>query len=96
MLDSPILACLQATVHGRVTGVNFRGNTLAQAQSLCLTGWVRNNPDGTVGILARGPREALETLLQFLHIGPPAAKVTRVEFAWRQEANRFTDFNIIW
>ena len=50
------------TVHGRVQGVFFRQNTRQQAQQLHLTGYARNNPDGTVTIEAEGPAEALNAL----------------------------------
>ena len=96
MPDSPTLVFLEATVHGKVTGVNFRANTCTHARHLCVTGWVRNNPDGTVGVLAHGTRAALDALLEFLHVGLPPAVVTRVNVDWHQRVNSFTDFNIHW
>lgn len=66
-------SCLHAVVHGRVQGVFFRASTQKKARALGLTGWVRNLPDGTVEVLAVGPRPALEALLAWLHEGPPLA-----------------------
>ncbi len=75
-------SCLHAVVHGRVQGVFFRASTQKKAQALGLTGWVRNLPDGTVEVLAAGPRSVLERLLEWLHQGPPLARVQRVEHDW--------------
>ena len=49
-----------------------------QAETLGLTGWVRNNDDGSVEIFAEGPADALDTLEQWCHLGPPAARVEHV------------------
>jgi acylphosphatase len=70
---------LQAVVRGRVQGVSFRYYTQAEARRLGLNGWVRNQPDGSVEVLAEGPRAELDALLAFLHRGPPAARVSGVE-----------------
>ncbi|MBT9393348.1 acylphosphatase [Hymenobacter sp. NST-14] len=66
-------------VHGRVQGVFYRQSTRQQARQLGLTGYARNNPDGTVTIEAEGPPEALAQLEQWCHQGPPAARVEEVE-----------------
>ena len=67
------------TVHGRVQGVFFRQSTRQQARQLNLTGYARNNPDGTVTIEAEGPAEALNVLESWCHQGPPEARVEQVE-----------------
>jgi acylphosphatase len=66
-------------VHGRVQGVFFRQSTRTEAQRLGLTGYARNNPDGTVTIEAEGPAEALNELEAWCHQGPVAARVDKVE-----------------
>src|SRR3546814_2174963 len=66
-------------VHGRVQGVFYRGWTVERARALGLSGWVRNRRDGSVEILARGPGEAIEALIEQCHEGPPAALVTDIE-----------------
>lgn len=53
---------LELVVRGRVQGVYFRASTRDEARRLGLTGWVRNEPDGSVRVLAEGPRAALEAL----------------------------------
>lgn len=85
---------LEARVHGRVQGVNFRATTIDRAGSLGLGGWVRNNHDGTVGVVAEGPRAQLEDLLSFLNGGPPAARVEKVEANWSAATGEFEGFGV--
>ncbi|NVO84663.1 acylphosphatase [Hymenobacter terrestris] len=67
-------------VHGHVQGVFFRQSTQQQARRLGLTGYARNNPDGTVSIEAEGPAEALDALECWCRQGgAPAARVDKVE-----------------
>ncbi|OOG59965.1 acylphosphatase [Rhodanobacter sp. C03] len=65
-------------VSGRVQGVFYRASTREQALRLGLTGYVKNLPDGGVEVLATGSPEALDALMRWLHLGPPAAKVDAV------------------
>ncbi len=85
-------ARLEATVTGLVQGVTFRWFTQRSASGLGLTGYVRNNPDGSVQVVAEGPRLVLEQLLADLKVGPSGAIVEDVETRWsaaRREFNRF-------
>ena len=76
--SAPIAArCIR--VKGRVQGVYFRASTAERALALALRGRVRNEPDGTVLVLAAGNTGALEQLIDWLHTGPPMARVTSVE-----------------
>ena len=65
-------------VTGRVQGVAFRAWTRATATDLGLTGWVRNDPDGSVTGHLEGPREAVDRMITQLHGGPGAAVVNAV------------------
>jgi acylphosphatase len=69
----------QVTIHGRVQGVAFRHHTKLRARELGLAGWVRNRADGSVEVWAEGPPAGVAQLLTWLAIGPPAARVERVE-----------------
>jgi acylphosphatase len=78
-------------VSGKVQGVWFRASTQDKAKELGLTGWARNLPDGRVEVLAFGEKEMLTALYEWLHEGPPMAKVTEVtyeEVPWK-ELERF-------
>ncbi len=66
-------------VRGRVQGVGFRWFVEAEARTLGLAGWVRNNPDGCVEVLAAGSREQLAALRSRLAQGPRASRVDAVD-----------------
>ncbi|MGH2524624.1 MAG: acylphosphatase [Anaerolineales bacterium] len=87
---------LHAHVRGIVQGVNFRYYTGERARQLGLTGWVRNLRDGSVEVLAEGPRPALDQLLDFLRRGPPAARVEEVRADWSAASGDFAGFEMRW
>jgi len=89
------LASFMATVHGRVQGVFFRAFVNRQARELGLLGYVRNLPDGTVGVRAEGERRQLEKLADYLKVGPRGASVKDVTFIWAEYTGNYTDFNVI-
>jgi len=66
-------------VFGHVQGVGFRYELSEQAQRLGITGWVRNRRGGSVEAMIEGTPEAVEALLNWARLGPPAARVERVE-----------------
>lgn len=66
-------------IAGRVQGVGFRFWTVGRARLLGLVGWVRNRPDGSVEVVARGQHYNLDQLAGQLWDGPASAKVERVE-----------------
>jgi acylphosphatase len=68
-------------VRGRVQGVGFRWFVEREAHLLGIAGWVRNNADGSVEVLAIGTREQLAGLRSRLREGPRAARVDDVEEA---------------
>jgi acylphosphatase len=73
---------VHARVRGRVQGVGFRFFTEDRAAELGVTGWVRNLPDGSVELMAEGPRTDLERLIAAVRRGPPASRVHDVETEW--------------
>jgi acylphosphatase len=75
-------ARLEVRVRGRVQGVGFRVFAREWARELRLGGFVANEPDGTVRVVAEGPRAQLERLLEALRRGPVGAHVQGVETAW--------------
>ena len=85
---------LDATVRGRVQGVGFRYLVVRHAMRLELTGWIANEPDGSVRCVAEGPRAALEELLEVLERGPAGALVERVKTDWEPATGRFTSFEV--
>jgi len=70
--------CVHFRVRGQVQGVYFRASTEEMAQQLGITGWVRNDDNGDVVIVACAMAVQLEAFGQWLELGPPAARVTDV------------------
>ena len=66
-------------VHGFVQGVFFRDSVRRHALTAGVTGWVRNNRDGTVEAVFEGEDAAVERLLGFCRDGPRGARVDNVE-----------------
>jgi acylphosphatase len=66
-------------IRGRVQGVGFRWFVEREAHILGIAGWVRNNHDGSVEVLAQGTRDQLLGLHSRLREGPRAARVDAVE-----------------
>ncbi len=73
------MACARFLISGRVQGVFYRASTREEALRLGLSGSAVNLPDGRVEVLAEGEPAALDALEQWLHGGPPAARVDGVE-----------------
>ena len=65
-------------VRGRVQGVGFRWFVEREAHTLGIAGWVRNDPDGSVEVLAVGNSQQLAGLRARLQEGPRAARVDNV------------------
>ena len=77
-------------VRGRVQGVGFRWFVEREAHILGIAGWVRNNHDGSVEVLAQGTRDQLSGLHSRLREGPSAARVDAVDVS---EANPVADLS---
>lgn len=68
---------IKITVFGKVQGVFYRATTKSVADDLQLTGWVKNESDGTVLIVAQGER--INELIEWTKKGPQFARVDRQE-----------------
>jgi acylphosphatase len=88
------LARIRARISGRVQGVSFRYYTQRQAEALVLTGWVRNRTDSTVELIAEGPRQSLEQLVEWCRQGPALARVDQVALEWEEYTGEFERFSI--
>jgi acylphosphatase len=78
-LSDQITQARRFVVRGRVQGVGFRWFVEREAKTLAIAGWVRNNTDGSVEVLAIGTREQLFGFHSRLRQGPRAARVDDVE-----------------
>ncbi len=90
--DAADPARVTAWVRGRVQGVGFRWTTRARALELGLTGYARNLDDGRVEVVAEGPHEACERLVDWLRGPGPPGRVTGVVERWAKPQGAFTGF----
>jgi acylphosphatase len=81
-------------VRGRVQGVGFRWFVEREAHILGIAGWVRNNADGSVEVLAQGSRDQLLGLRSRLRQGPRAARVDGVEESESRPVSGLSSFRI--
>ena len=88
-------AALRINVTGRVQGVGFRYATVQKASRLGLTGWVRNERDGSVEIHCEGRSERIAALLDWLDAGGPAySKISNIKHFPVQPLGTFSRFSI--
>jgi acylphosphatase len=87
---------IEAMVYGRVQGVSFRYNTQRAAVERQLVGWVANQHNGSVKVVAEGSESNLNGLVDFLHQGIPPAHVDRVAVQWTNPTGEFSRFTIRW
>jgi acylphosphatase len=65
-------------VSGRVQGVYYRASAQQRARAAGIAGHARNLEDGRVEVLAYGEERLVLEFIDWLWIGPSAAKVTAV------------------
>ena len=82
-------------VQGFVQGVGFRFFCHRLATALGISGWVRNNPDGSVSLRAEGDRSHIEELIDNLKVGPRAAVVKDVIIRWLPFSGEFKSFEVV-
>ncbi len=88
-----MLHTISIIVNGKVQGVFFRQGTREKAVELGITGYVQNQPGGTVFILATGTTEQLDTFTRWCRQGPPRANVSGIQTAM-EELQLFDSFSI--
>lgn len=93
--DSKKMVQVKVRIYGQVQGVFFRHSAKREAERLGLVGWVKNNDDGSVEVLAQGPKDKLEEFVAWCKKGPPSASVEDVEVSWSRETDAFGSFEII-
>ncbi len=85
---------VEIKVVGRVRGVFFRQGVKQKAEELGLTGWVKNEEDGSVRIVAEGEEENLQKLVEWARLGTEWARVDKIDIAWSNGIEEFLDFEI--
>lgn len=85
---------MNCVVTGNVQGVRYRDYVQGAAGELGLVGYVRNNPDGTVQVLAQGEPEVLRAFVEYLHEGSVLSSVESVSVDWGTARNLLEDFSV--
>ena len=80
-------------VFGKVQGVGFRFYTQKKAGELQISGFVKNMADGSVYIEAEGESSRLEEFINWCEIGPPWARVSKIDKQHIPPTN-YTDFRV--
>jgi acylphosphatase len=83
---------VRCIVYGNVQRVGFRDYVQTEAKSSGVTGWIRNESDGTVLVIAQGTPDALRYFIEVLHEGSVLARVSEVAVEWGSPQQLFTDF----
>ena len=94
--DSGAWVRLTARVDGVVQAVGFRYWTVRQADELGLTGTVRNNTDGSVGIVAEGPQPVVLEFRRWLRWPEAPGKVENVDETVSRATGAFSNFRVVY
>ncbi len=78
---------------GHVQGVFFRETARRRALALSVSGWIRNNPDGSVEAAFEGVEDSVERLVAFCREGPRGARVEWVDVI-AEEPERLSGFDV--
>jgi len=90
------MSSVRLTIIGRVHGVFFRVSTREEAERLGITGFVRNLPEGSVEVVARGEVSLLQELIVFCRNNPGASRVQQIEVQWdHDERAQYKNFVIL-
>lgn len=84
---------LNIKVFGRVQGVFFRAEAKEQVENLGITGFARNESDGSVYIETEGEKEDLDKFIKWCNTGPPIAQVEKVTVS-NGSLKNFKDFEV--
>ncbi|MFA5323565.1 MAG: acylphosphatase [Smithella sp.] len=83
-------------ISGRVQGVCFRAIAQQKAKGFNLTGWVRNMSDGRVEAVFEGEDDNVDKMLNWCHVGPPAAQVEKVLTEEEPDTGELRNFSVMY
>ena len=81
-------------IKGRVQGVFFRATMQDFALANNITGWVRNNYDGSVEAVVEGETENVEKVVRWCNKGPRGASVYEVNIKTEDYTGSYSTFSI--
>ena len=86
---------VHVSITGQVQGVFFRRSAKIEAEKLGIVGWVRNESDGSVEIMAQGEKKNVDKFIKWCKKGPPFARVEKVEVEKQENLEVFEVFEIL-
>ena len=88
------MSTLKINVTDKVQGVFFRRSAKDIADELGMTGWIRNNADGSVEAMINGSRESTSKFIEWCKNGPDGAIVDKVLVQESIDETSFDSFKI--
>lgn len=85
---------IRIIVRGQVHGVGFRHHARECAQSLGLSGYVQNDPNGGVICVVEGDEISVEHFVGWCHKGPAFAEISAVETTQERYKEEFHRFDV--
>lgn len=86
---------IEIIVLGQVQGVFFRQGVKRKADELGITGFVKNQEDSSVKIIAEGEEEKLKELIDWCRHGTEFSLVKDIKIKWLDDGQKFKDFQIL-
>jgi acylphosphatase len=80
-------------IYGDVQGVSFRWRAKEIADKIGIAGWVRNEPDGAVKVVAEGEEAGLKDFIKKCYT-IPSARVEKIDDEWEAASGEFEEFEI--
>lgn len=86
---------LRANVNGKVQGVMYRTYVQEAATNLGIVGYTKNEPNGTVSVVAQGMPDVLKEFVEYLNEGSLLSQVTSVAVDWGSVSKTYTEFSVL-
>ena len=83
-------------VSGKVQGVFFRQALKVIAKKNNVLGWVRNLKDGHVEAVLEGNNKSINSVIEWIHIGPANSRVDYIEVNNEEFKNEFSIFEVLY
>ena len=86
---------IRLKITGKVQGVFFRAKTVEKAEELgAVYGYVANESDGSVTVVAEGPTNKVNGLVDWCYSGPSMSQVEKIEIEQLTYTGEFEEFSI--
>ncbi len=84
----------EVMIFGQVQGIGFRYFVKEKADEFKIVGFVQNQPDNSVLIVAEAEKDELEKFIQSVKIEHRFAKITNLNIEWFEAKNEYNKFDI--